>query len=189
MVEETAALHRVAQRGGDFAGSVVEATWFVWDGMRMVQEEPSPGQCITTVYEDAGSDVPLARAEHTYNDVPATYPAFLTRSEAEEVTRLLGGSLPSEEQWEYACRAGTSSLFCFGSKVLSKDQLERWLEWDLSDPNLASNGFGLTGLFFGEWCRDLFTKSYASDAEKLPNAYAIRGGGAYFWPWQDEEWV
>jgi len=124
-----------------------------------------------------------------YNDVPATYPAFLTRSEAEEVTRLLGGSLPSEEQWEYACRAGTSSLFCFGSKVLSKDQLERWLEWDLSDPNLASNGFGLTGLFFGEWCRDLFTRSYASDAEKLPDAYAIRGGGVYFWARQDEEWV
>jgi len=45
-------------------GDVVEATWFVWDGMRMVQEEQSPGQCITTVYEDAGSYVPLARAEH-----------------------------------------------------------------------------------------------------------------------------
>jgi RHS repeat-associated protein len=41
-----------------------ERTWFVWDGMRMVQEEHSSQLCITTIYEDAGSYVPLARVEH-----------------------------------------------------------------------------------------------------------------------------
>jgi len=38
-------------------------TWFTWDGLRMVQEERG-GRCVTTVYEDAQSYVPLARAEH-----------------------------------------------------------------------------------------------------------------------------
>ena len=38
-------------------------TWFVWDGLRMVQEQRG-GRCLTTVYEDAGSHVPLARVEH-----------------------------------------------------------------------------------------------------------------------------
>jgi RHS repeat-associated protein len=39
------------------------AIWFIWDGMRMVQEEHGSRHCITTVYEDAGSYVPLARVE------------------------------------------------------------------------------------------------------------------------------
>jgi RHS repeat-associated protein len=55
---------RIAKERHGEDGSIAEATWFTWDGLRMVQEEPSPGQCITTVYEDAGSYVPLARAEH-----------------------------------------------------------------------------------------------------------------------------
>jgi hypothetical protein len=121
--------------------------------------------------------------------VLAAYPAFFTRNEAEEIAKLFGGLLPTEEQWEYACRAGTSSLFCFDANILNRDELQRWLEWDLSDPNLAANMFGLTGLFFGEWCRDRYRNSYAISAMEEADDYVIRGGGAYFWPWQNNEWV
>jgi RHS repeat-associated protein len=38
------------------------ATWFVWDGMRLAQELVGE-HCVTTIYEDAGSYVPLARVE------------------------------------------------------------------------------------------------------------------------------
>jgi formylglycine-generating enzyme required for sulfatase activity len=120
---------------------------------------------------------------------PANYPALLTRNEAERVAEHFGGSLPSEEQWEYACRAGTLSLFCFGSEILKEDEMQRWLEWDLGDPDLAANRFGLKGLFFGEWCRDRYRPSYAASAVEEGESYVIRGGGACFWPWQDNEWV
>ncbi|MTJ83146.1 MAG: hypothetical protein F8N37_19340 [Telmatospirillum sp.] len=39
------------------------AVWFVWDGMRMAQEEEGQ-QCVTTVYADGSGYVPLARIEH-----------------------------------------------------------------------------------------------------------------------------
>jgi RHS repeat-associated protein len=49
------------QRHHDIRRSA-ETIWFVWDGMRVAQEESGP-DCVTTVYEDAGRYVPLARVE------------------------------------------------------------------------------------------------------------------------------
>lgn len=100
-------------------------------------------------------------------------------------------SLPSEEQWEYACRAGTTSLFTFGNTLPDDAALAKWLTFDFAAGEIAANGFGLTGLFVGEWCSDFFSDSYGSE-----NTYyaenqirTVRGGGAFFWPWQGEEWV
>jgi len=53
---------RVAKRRLGGAGSGTP-TWFVWDGLRMAQEETGE-QCVTTVYADVGSYVPLARIDH-----------------------------------------------------------------------------------------------------------------------------
>lgn len=122
-------------------------------------------------------------------DAAPSYPAFLTREDAERVAQCMGGSLPTEAQWEYLCRAGSSSLFCFGDAIPPEPELARWLAWDLADPLCNRNAFGLSGLFFGEWCEDAYLDSYADTAKPVVNGFVIRGGGAYFWPWQDEEWV
>ena len=53
---------RIAKRRHDGARPP-DTTWFVWDGMRMAQEEHGQ-RCVTTVYADVGSYVPLARVEH-----------------------------------------------------------------------------------------------------------------------------
>ena len=42
-------------------------TWFVWDGLRMVQEQRG-SRCISTVYENADSHAPLARIEHAQDE-------------------------------------------------------------------------------------------------------------------------
>jgi formylglycine-generating enzyme required for sulfatase activity len=127
---------------------------------------------------------------HTFQRDQASYPAYVRREQAEEFTRQAGCALPSEAQWEYACRAGTTTLFCFGDSLPDEAELARWLEWDLSEPeNVPANKFGLRGLFFGEWCRDQYRPDYEPGTRGTPGVYAVRGGGAYFWPWQDEEWV
>jgi formylglycine-generating enzyme required for sulfatase activity len=128
-----------------------------------------------------GRDVPAARRE---------FPAFLARAEAEQVVAALASRLPRETEWEYVCRAGTTSPFVFGDEPPSEAQLERWLGQDFSDlSRLQANPFGLYGMFTGEWCSDAFAWSHAPDAPVEPGSHVVRGGGSYFWPWQDDEWV
>jgi formylglycine-generating enzyme required for sulfatase activity len=118
------------------------------------------------------------------------YPARLTKGEADAVVGRLGGRLPAEFEWESACRGRLRQLFPFGDELPNDEQLARWMNWDLSDRSrCAANRVGLYGLFFGEWCRDEFRSSYAPDAPVEQGSWVVRGGGAFFWPWQDEEWV
>jgi hypothetical protein len=127
------------------------------------------------------SDVPKGK-EH--------YVAYLKRESAEKCLTDLGARMPTEEEWEYFCRAGSAELFTFGSELPAEEELFTWLNPDCGDPSkLASNNFGLLSLFNGEWCQDLYRENYAPDAQVLQDLHVVRGGGAYFWPWQDQEWL
>ena len=116
------------------------------------------------------------------------WPARLTRSETIKIANETGFRLPYEKEWEYACRGGTKTLFVFGDSLPKEKQLEKWLSWDFSDiSKQIANPFGLYGMFVGEWCNDKYKKTYDANPEK--DSYVVRGGGALFWPWQDEEWI
>jgi formylglycine-generating enzyme required for sulfatase activity len=113
--------------------------------------------------------------------------ARLTWDEAKRVANDLGGRLPTEVEWEYACRAGTTGLFPFGELPREAEILAPWMSWDgATGPR---NQFGLRTLFTGEWCIDTWRQSHADPSTEEPGVAVVRGGGAYFWPWQDEEWV
>lgn len=118
----------------------------------------------------------------------ASHPAMLTIDEAEDLAGRLGGRLPSEAEWEAICRGGTDGLFPWGDALPADDELERWLTWEQEAPTSARNPVGFGGLFFGEWTSDVFggEPGTASDDDEVR---VIKGGGAQFWPWQDEEWV
>jgi formylglycine-generating enzyme required for sulfatase activity len=91
-------------------------------------------------------------------------------------------SLPTEAQWEYACRAGTVTAFSFGPKLSSTEA-----NFDVSKPvgvgSYRPNGWGLYDMHgnVGEWCEDAWTVisrlSGGSDPlGKIGTGRVFRGG-------------
>jgi formylglycine-generating enzyme required for sulfatase activity len=121
------------------------------------------------------------------------YPARMTREKALELLAKIEFDLPSEAQWEYACRGNTRTPFYFGDSIPSEDVLAATIllnDFGDQERNRAAiNPFGLIGLSVGEWCADSFMPNYVDAPEtdhpiKGGPPYVVRGGGAYLWPWQ-----
>lgn len=88
--------------------------------------------------------------------------------------KKVGLSLPTEAQWEYACRGGTSGSFAFGDKIYI-DQVNYWgLDAKNEAPpgsgrfktvpvnSFEANGYGLHNMHGNvwEWCLDIYDKEY-----------------------------
>jgi len=95
--------------------------------------------------------------------------------------------LPSEEQWEYACRAGTNTAFCYGDNVDSKmanfagqypykalTEISR--NKSLTCGSFKANSWGLYDMHGNvwEWCANWY-KSYDSNT-KPASTRVLRGG-------------
>lgn len=118
------------------------------------------------------------------------FPIFLNIEKVLDICNKLKLRLPTENEWEYICRAGTSTLFPFGETLPDDLILEKWIKNDFSNLDmLECNKLGVYGMFTGEWCSDKYTLDYSMNSQVDENSYVIRGGGSFFWPWQDEEWV
>jgi hypothetical protein len=138
--------------------------------------------------EPLRNDSPLLSNEAFIGDLPES-PAYGGYDQAEAACRRIGATPPSEIELEAAMRGGRGTLFCFGDELPSDAELDIWLSHDLGRSASRRNDFDLYGLFFPQWTRDEFCESHAADARVQNNGKVIKGGGAYFWPWQDEEWV
>jgi len=110
-------------------------------------------------------------------------------------------SLPTEAQWEYACRAGTDRPFSFG-ETISTDQANYHGDYTYGDGrkgtnrgkpspvgSLAPSAWGLYDMHgnVGEWCADRYG-DYGSDAQSDPtgpeegNRRVLRGGSWRSYP-------
>jgi len=129
------------------------------------------------------------------DDFPAT---FISYRDADEFCKKLSARegkkyrLPSEAEWEYACRAGSQNAYSFGNDI---SILEQYGWYDKNTEEVGNefahqvgqrlaNEFGLYDMHGNvwEWCRDLYDDDFrGDDAVQLvgPNDdehRVIRGG-------------
>ena len=79
-------------------------------------------------------------------------------------------SLPTEAEWEYACRAGTTTFWHCGNRERDLLQCD-WIDVNSEGRihpvgQLKPNAFGLYDLHgnAGEWCSDIYSLSYYSES-------------------------
>jgi len=109
--------------------------------------------------------------------------------------------LPTEAQWEYACRAGTTTATSFGDKLSSKQANFKGKPYNGAEPgpslgraakvgSYPANPWGLHDMHGNtfEWCRDWYHSKLPGgvdpDLHLATASSRVRRGGC----WADEGW-
>lgn len=121
-------------------------------------------------------------------------PARVSWLEAAQFCKWIGGSLPTEAQWEYACRAGTTTKWYTGDTFTVGD----FADADSPVGTCPPNPWGLYDMIgnYPEWCNDQYDGEYYKKSPKkdpynfvadLYGYYVVRGRGNYAKPGRVEE--
>src|SRR5437868_4402895 len=156
---------------------------------------------------DAVSRPTPAYVDETYGHGREGHPVLcMTHHSAMEYCRWLSLKtgkmyrLPTEAEWEYACRAGTQTAYFFGNDPKDLDQYA-WYNKNSEDlthevGTKKPNPWGLCDMYgnVGEWCLDHYQKEYYASFPKdkvvvspvlLPTerrfSHVVRGGS-----WADD---
>ena len=119
------------------------------------------------------------------------------RDFCEKVSKSTGKNfrLPTEAEWEYSCRAGSTGKYCFGDDV---NQLENYAWYfrnsgcethPVGDKDKFPNSWGLHNMYGNvyEWCEDILHKNYNGAPNNgsawltggKENQRVLRGGSWY----------
>ena len=99
-----------------------------------------------------------------------------------------GYRLPTEAEWEYACRAGTSTAYSFGDNITPKDAnlSQSKIDKPVAVGSYKPNAFGLYDMHGNvfEWCEDWY-EDYPEGAATDPKGpatgeFKVLRGGSFF---------
>jgi len=143
------------------------ATGYVTEAEKEAQDDPKAKTYLSVESDD------LPAAYMTWNDAVA-YCQWLSSQEKRTYR------LPSEAEWEYACRAGTTTQYSFGDDVALLDQYG-WSKENAGGKShpvgtKLANGFGLFDMHGNlyEWCGDFYDeKWYLASALNDPNGPSV----------------
>ncbi|MFF8975447.1 formylglycine-generating enzyme family protein [Streptomyces cellulosae] len=121
--------------------------------------------------------------------------ARVTDDHLNAVLAALPFRLPSEAEWEYAARAGTTTLTFRGNEIPDEDEILLAFA-DEKRVAASENAFGLSAMgCANEMCADVWTPDFEdapSDARPRTGdgPRAVRGGGGDLSAWQGcDEWL
>ncbi len=136
--------------------------------------------------KESGANYPGLEEKYKKDNAPV---AFVSWDDAMAFCEWVGNgvTLPTEAQWEYACRAGNKGRFCFGE---DETQLEKYAWYNANSDGVyhavatkEANALGLYDMHGNvmEWCSDWYGL-YTADPAKDPTGpesgivRAVRGG-------------
>lgn len=179
------------------------------DETLLADELPAREITITKAFEMSATEITQAQYQQVMGTNPSTrqgdkLPVVMVRySDCVEFCRRLSEKtgrtirLPTEAEWEYASRAGSISLWCFGDE---EERLEdyAWYDWNALNGmmpvgTLKPNAWGLFDMHGNvwEWCSDFYSETYYADSPTVDptgpesgSAHVVRGGYFFSPGWQ-----
>jgi formylglycine-generating enzyme required for sulfatase activity len=199
-----------APKPGEAKVNPVDGLRYIWipPGTFVSGCSPGDNECKGDEYPDrkitltrgfwlGETEVPQAAYEKITGENPSVFQGptlpveFVTWDEADYYCREIGGRLPSEAEWEYAARAGTT-----GSRYGKLDEIAwYWENSDFSTHPVGQkkpNAFGLYDMLGNvvEWTHTWYTVQISQETinptgPSLAEYKSLRGGG---W-WDDPELI
>lgn len=88
--------------------------------------------------------------------------------------------LPSEAEWEYACRAGTTTEFHFGETITTDLANYRGTDWEYSGNTFSGS--------YGAGPKGIYRKQMTDVGSFPPNAYGLYDMHGNVWEWCLDHW-
>lgn len=188
----------------------VKATGYVTDAERGTEEGGHTKGAFATVPDGDREWSPNASWQNPFPNVSeyrqrSDHPVVqVSWNDAKSFAKHYGFQLPTEAQWEYAARAGSTTAYLWGNdeaagkgfgNVNDTSAAKRFCNWNRSVPfddgyvflapvrSFKPNSWGVHDVTgnVAEWCDDVYVRDYPADgadetAATNGNARVIRGG-------------
>ena len=151
--------------GGTFLMGYDKASgWFHPDAVP--QHEVTLDAFLLAKYELSQSEWTKVMTSNRSKNTGDSHPVDgLSYDDCQSFCSKTGLALPTEAQWEYACRAGTTSVYYFGQTV-TEDQVNFGLKRTVQVTSFLPNAFGFHNMHGNvkEWCADDYQEDFYEQA-------------------------